>query len=189
MLNKSKYYILLLFTILLFGGFYTPYNTVRHNVTFGVKIGILPTGDLTQYAIVHYRNGRKTNIQPVSLKEMLNVATGKWPVPGTNKFYDFFDEQGIYDLAKKDSINKEPIDYNAAFDSLWKIRYPEHPFKNIKDKGWSNGNARPSLDQQKFIFDTYGVRGYEQDYFTDTSFFKLLRDVLDPEWIANYKSL
>lgn len=57
-------------------------------------------------------------------------------------------------------------------DSLWKIRFVEHPFEAKYGKGWSQGDARPSLKQQEFIYNNYGVRGYDQDYFVDTSFFK-----------------
>ena len=163
-------------------------SSIRHNLTFGVKIGIMPTGQVTQYAFFMYRNGRFSGLNPVELDRLIKVGTGKWPVPGTNKFYDFFDEQGVYDIGLKMN-NGDSIDFKAAFDSLWKIRYVMHPFDASKGQGWSQGDARPSLKQQEYIYNTYGVRGYDQEYFTDTSFFKLLRDVLNTEWIENYKSL
>lgn len=183
-----SYFILGACLILLFFSFSSS-NSVRHNVTFGVKIGILPTGGLVQYAVIHYRGEKKISIQPVSKHELVNIASGKWPVPKTRKFHDFFDEQGIYNLHEKDTTKDPPIDFNAAMDSLWKIRFVEHPFDGKYGKGWSQGDARPSLKQQEFIYNNYGVRGYDQDYFVDTSFFKLLHNVVDPEWIEYYKSL
>lgn len=163
-------------------------SAVRHNLTFGVKIGIMPTGKITQYAFFNYRNGRFSGLSTVDLDRLLKVGMGKWPIPGTNKFYDYFDEQGVYDIGL--SLNNgDSIDFTASFDSLWKIRYVMHPFDASKGTGWSQGHIRPSLKQQEYIYNTYGVRGYDQEYFTDTSFFKLLRDVLNPEWINNYKSL
>lgn len=183
--------ILVLGGVFLLFSSYSPDNgtSVRHNITFGVKIGILPTGDLTQFAIMHYRNGRFVNTQPVTVQNLVNIGMGKWPVPQTNKFHNFFKEQGLLDLQIEALPEGVDIDFTAAFDSLWKIRFDEHPFTPAKGKGWSNGKARPSLKQQEFIFSTYGVRGYDQAYFSDTSFFKLLRDVLNPEWIQHYKSL
>lgn len=163
-------------------------TAIRHNLTFGVKIGIMPTGKITQYAFFMYRNGRFSGLNPVELNQLIKVGTGEWPVPGTNKFHDYFDEQGIYNIGITTN-NGDSIDFKAAFDSLWKIRYVMHPFDASKGNGWSQGDARPSLKQQGYIYNTYGVRGYDQEYFTDTSFFKLLRDVLDPDWIENYKSL
>lgn len=162
-------------------------SNIKNRIAFGVKIGLLPTGGLTQYAIVNYRNGRKAGMRPVSLPELIKIGTGKWPVPGTHSFYDFFDDEGLYEIQIGDSTNQ--IDYHAAFDSLWKIRFVEHPTHEDMGRGWSQGDARPSLKQQAFIYNTYGVRGYDQEYFTDSSFFKLLRDVLNPEWVEHYKSL
>ena len=178
----------ILFLVMLSTG-YSKKNSldIKNRIAFGVKIGLLPTGGLTQYALVQYRNGRKAGMRPISLDELIKIGTGKWPVPGTHTFYDFFDDEGLYELHIGDSTQR--IDYRAAFDSLWKIRFAEHPTHSDMGRGWSQGDARPSLKQQAFIYETYGVRGYDQDYFTDSSFFKLLRDVLSPEWIAHYKSL
>lgn len=164
-------------------------SSVRFNVTFGVKIGILPTGGLVQFAIIHYRNGRPSGMQPVSRNELVKIGIGEWPVPGTRySFHNFFDEQGLLNTKNEDET-EQPINFQAALDSLWKIRFVEHPFDKKQGQGWSQGGARPSLRQQEFIYTNYGVRGYDQDFFTDTSFFKLLRDVIDPSWIEYYKSL
>lgn len=183
--------IVVLGSVFLLFSSYSPDNgtTVRYNVSFGVKIGILPTGGLTQFAIMHYRSGRLTQVQPVDVQYLVNVGIGKWPVPQTNKRHNFFEEHGLLDIKIETSPDEPPIDFTAAFDSLWKIRFDEHPYTPSAGKGWSNGKARPSLKQQEYIFNTYGVRGYDQAYFSDTSFFKLMRDVLDPNWIAHYKSL
>src|SRR5690554_7279072 len=59
------------------------------------------------------------------------------------------------------------IDYGAAFDSLWKVRFKSHPFDHRLGDGWSMGEIRPSLKQQAYIYDRYGVRGYDQDFFAE----------------------
>lgn len=164
-------------------------STVRHNVSFGVKIGTMPTGHLIQLAVFHYRGGKAASIQPITKTEFFKIGSGKWPVPKTSVAHDFFEEQGLNELYKYDSLADPPIDINAALDSLWKIRFQEHPFKSTFGQGWSNGRFRPSKKQQAYIYETYGVRGYDQDYFSDTAFFQLMRDVVNPQWIAHYKSL
>ena len=191
---KFRHSLLIVLTLLLFVMLAAKHpeqnnSEIKNRVAFGVKIGLLPTGGLTQYALVHYRNGRRAGMQPISLDELIKIGSGKWPIPGTRVFYDFFNDEGLYELPKTDSTVERSIDYRAAFDSLWKIRFAEHPTHSGMGRGWSQGDARPSLKQQAFIYETYGVRGYDQDYFTDSSFFKLLRDVLDPEWVDYYKSL
>lgn len=184
-------------SIILTSSFLLSFSTIRNggsaarafNVTFGVKIGILPTGGITQFALIHYRNGNLASIQAIDKVQLMNIGTGKWPVPGTNKFYNYFKENYFSHMSIEDGVFESRTNYQDAFDSLWKIRFDVHPFDAKKGKGWSNGKFKPSLKQQEYIVNTYGVRGYDQDYFVDTSFFKLLRDVLDTAWIENYKSL
>jgi hypothetical protein len=55
--------------------------------------------------------------------------------------------------------------------------------------GWSSNLYKPSLKQEKFLYDNYGVGNIDGDFFLDTAFWKLLNDVQDPVWIQNYKSL
>ena len=165
-------------------------NTNAYRIGFGVKVGILPTGGITQYAIIHYRNGLLTNIQPTDLPTLIKIATGKFPIPRTNKFENFFKENQVsHKLVLTDSSYVPNENYLKAFDSIWKIRFDAHPFDSRQGNGWSVGRHRPSLKQQEYLFYTYGSRAYDQDYICDTSFYKLLRDVIDPAWIEYYKSL
>lgn len=157
-----------------------------NRVSFAVKIGILPTGDLTQYALAHYRNNILVSLQDISRDQLLKIGTGEWPIPRTYIFKNFFDEYGL----KNDTLPDGSIrEFSAALDSLWKIRFEAHPFNHQLGSGWSQGEIRPSLKQQAYIYERYGVRGYDQDYFVDSSFFKLWKDVLDEAWITTYRSL
>lgn len=155
-------------------------------VSFGVKVGILPTGKLTQYALFFYKDNKVINKEPIGLNKLIKIGQGEWPIPRTNVFTNFFEEEGFENDTLPDG---RIVNYISAFDSLWKIRYEAHPFEHSLGAGWSQGEIRPSLKQQAYIYDRYGVRGYDQAYFTDTSFFRLLKDVIDPQWIENYKSL
>ncbi len=159
---------------------------VTTKVTLGVKVGMLPSGDLHQFALIYYRNGVLASIQPVSEDRMVKVGAGKWPIPGTHKFHDFFAEEEMYIFP---SDTHEVFNINASVDSLWKVRFAAHPYSQSARNGWSQGDYRPSLKQRQYIYDRYGVRGYDQDYFIDSSFFKLLKDVQDPDWIKEYKSM
>ena len=48
---------------------------------------------------------------------------------------------------------------------------------------------RPSEKQELFLYNNYNIRSIDENFFLDTSFWKILSDVQDPVWIANYKSL
>lgn len=157
-----------------------------YRVSFGVKIGLMPTGEVVQYALVYFRGEELVSIQGISYDQLIKIGSGEWPIPKTLHFHNYFEEKGF----KSDTLEDGSIvDFTAAFDSLWKVRFDVHPFQHQLGKGWSQGKFRPSLKQQEFIYNRYGVRGYDQDYFTDTSFFKLLQDVVNPAWISEYKSL
>lgn len=190
MMKKKIYHITLLFVLALLLSFVNkPNRSVRSTpfkVSFGVKIGILPNGELTQYALMYYRDGVLSSIQGVPLNRLVKIGQGIWPVPNSSHFYNYFEENGLYNDTLEDGT---VLDYGAAFDSLWKIRFNEHPFERNLGKGWSQGDIRPSLKQQAYIYNRYGVRGYDQDYFADTSFFQLLKDVMDESWIDEYKSM
>jgi len=160
-----------------------------YRIGFGVKIGILPTGGITQYAIIHYRQEKLTQIQPVDLNTMIKVATGKYPIPRTNVFVDFFKENAVSHIKLPDTTYLPKENYYVAFDSIWKIRFDVHPFDSKKGDGWSIGKHRPSLPQQEYLYRTYGARAYDQDYICDTSFYKLMRDVIDTAWIRQYKAM
>lgn len=188
---KKNSFLIVVFLLFALGLSSTKENELMQHgttnkVSFGVKIGLLPTGGLTQYALIYYKENQLISIQEVSLDYVVKIGTGEWPIPRTAIFHDYFEEYGVHGDTLEDGT---VIDYASAFDSLWKVRFNAHPYDHKKGKGWSQGEIRPSLKQQQYIYDRYGVRGYDQDYFSDSSFFKLLKDVMDPTWIANYKSL
>lgn len=157
-----------------------------YQVSFGVKIGLLPTGKITQYAVIFYKNGQEIRRQPIHLNKLIKICSGEYPLPRSNSFVDLFEENGLQNDTLSDGTI---VDFAAAFDSLWKVRFEAHPYDHQLGEGWSQGEIRPSLKQQAYIYDRYGVRGYDQEYFKDSSFFQLLKDVVDPEWIANYRVL
>ena len=73
--------------------------------------------------------------------------------------------------------------------SLWKLRFRESPMKGIQEEGWSGKEYRPSSGQEKYLYKEFGMYNIDRDFFVDTSFWKLLRSVEDPEWINYYKNL
>lgn len=142
--------VLCFFTLPLFG-VSSEKNTSNHRISFGVKIGILPTGKVTQYAIVHYRQEKLTQLQPIDLTTLIKVATGKYTIPRTTVFVDFFKENEVSHLKLSDSSFRSKENYIVAFDSIWKIRFDVHPFDTKNGEGWSIGRHRPSLRQQEYL--------------------------------------
>ena len=72
-------------------------------------------------------------------------------------------------------------------DSLWKLRYSDYPFRNNTDRGWSNELYKPSSNQAKFLYKNYGIYDIDFNYFIDSNFWQILKDVQDENWINRYR--
>ncbi|SFT77297.1 hypothetical protein SAMN05216474_2320 [Lishizhenia tianjinensis] len=181
---KILCYIFSLLALLLF----TSYKTVEKEVRFGVKVGAFPTGKIQNYAIFRDRvNGVAISYFPDE-NAFLNYLAGTWPLPGEGRRNYLAENEvehfKIYNYAKDDSMW-----YCPALDSLWKLRFAIHPLDKNKANGWSNGILKPSARQYEFLGKNYNLRSFEGSYFIDSNFFKILRDVTNPIWVAHYKSL
>jgi hypothetical protein len=156
---------------------------------FGVSIGLQSTGELVTYiAYLKTTNGIKYR-RTLQADEMVKFASGYWPSYYNPSKEDLFVKENLKCGVIFDSAQWKEFPFCSPFDSLWKIRYDGHPFQQNTDEGWSQGKYRPSVGQEKFLFSEFGVKNIESDYFIDTSFWKLLRSVNDPDWIRYYKAL
>ncbi len=77
-----------------------------------------------------------------------------------------------------------------VLDDLWKLRFWEYPLQMDQGQhavtGWAGMKLRPD-DRQLLL-----LRGYGMEYLTDVAIgenmFRLLKDMGDEEWVANYRS-
>lgn len=121
--------------------------------------------------------------------EFIKVVSGFWPSPFNPKKINYFEKYEVFGgVYVNDTINAK-ISYCPAMDSLWKIRFSEWPQHGYNEAGWSLDKYRPSLKQEEYLSKRYNFKQLDFDYIVDTNFFNLLRDVGDPEWVMNYRSL
>ena len=140
--------------------------------------------------IVYFDNGvTRSNVKYLSLKEFAHFASGNWPSIYNRNRINLFEINNVEGGIFYDSTTLITTPYCTALDSLWKIRYRTYPFAGKSDLGWSKDDICPSLTQKKYLFERYGNPHIDSKYFLDTSFWKLLRDVRDTNWISHYKSL
>lgn len=181
---KFHYYIFLFLTLWISSSYQQPMEEVQ----FGVRLGASATGNFQSYTILRER---KNGVAIAYLPEkhaFLNYAAGTWPLPGEGR-KQYLQKHDVlvfkvYNYAKNDSIW-----YCPALDSLWKIRYSLHPSDRNQNDGWALGGLQPSGKQLEYLHKNYGIKNVQGIYFTDSSFFKILKDVMDPEWVSNYKKL
>lgn len=77
----------------------------------------------------------------------------------------------------------------TVLDDLWKLRFWEYPLQMDQGQhavtGWAGMKLRPD-DRQLLL-----LRGYGMKYLTDVAIgenmFRLLKDMGDEEWVANYR--
>lgn len=182
-MHLLRYILLLVFFISC-----ASYNLDTKPVRFGVKIGISPTGKLESYLILRGRiNGVAVNYSPEK-NGFLNYAAGSWPLPYSGK-QNYLQKNKVEVFRVINQKTGDSIWHCPALDSLWKLRFQIHPFFSDWKDGWSNGAIKPSLKQQEFLYTNYNIRSFESSFFIDSSFFKILRDVVDTNWILQYKSL
>jgi hypothetical protein len=163
-------------------------NTIARAV-FGVRISYQANGNLLSF-MVCLDNGRtKTLYKVLSKDEFVQFASGNWPSIYNPKRINLFEDNELSCGIITDSFSKKQSTFCFPADSLWKLRYASYPFRNSTEEGWSNNQMKPSPKQQLFLYHTYGVKNIDGEFFMDTSFWKLLRDVQNTQWISNYKSL
>lgn len=156
---------------------------------FGVRVSIGANSTMCTYAC-WLDNGRVlTNKRLYDRDSFIKVVSGEWPSIYNPERINYFEENNVACGVAFDSTYWKDMTYCVPMDSLWKIRFGTYPFKFSSEIGWSNKYHKPSPKQEKYIYDRYGVRDVDAEFFLDTSFWRLLQDVSDTAWIKNYKSL
>ena len=164
-------------------------STAQPRPVFGVRVSIGANSKLTTY-VCYINTGRTLTHKRVCDREtFIKIVSGHWPSIYNPKRVNLFEENGLGCNVFEDSVTFKDIPECVPFDSLWKIRFSVYPFRNRDENGWSNKYHKPSPLQEKYLGNRYGINHIDGDFFLDTSFWLLLKDVTDPDWIANYKSL
>jgi len=164
-------------------------KTTASRPVFGVRVAIGANSTVTSF-VCYLDNGYSlSRPKNVDAETFVKIVTGYWPSVYNPKRIDLFKEHNIDCAIYTDSITLKPVLGCLPIDSLWKIHFGTYPFNGISEMGWSNKYHRPSPKQEQFLFNRYGVRQIDSDYFLDSSFWMIMNDVTDKDWIKNYKSL
>ncbi|MEY4604779.1 MAG: hypothetical protein RIT43_2071 [Bacteroidota bacterium] len=156
---------------------------------FGVRIAFQANSDLTTFACFIAQGNVLTNKKILTKTEFIQIASGNWPSIYNPNRINYFEERQLNCGMFEDSFEIKPLAVCIPIDSLWKLRFSTYPYRSSGEMGWSSKLYRPSEKQELYLFNNYNVRSIDENFFLDTNFWKLLSDVQDPVWIANYKSL
>lgn len=159
-------------------------------VVFGIKLSMQGNGDLLSIYGYLFDGRSYTHKRNFKKDEFIKYASGFWPSVFNPKKENLFQLNDISTCGVyvNDTI-LATVPYCFSIDSLWKIRWPSYPDGRGREAGWATGGFGPSKKQRQFLFENYGVANIDLDFFIDTNFWKILRDVQNPDWILTYRSL
>jgi hypothetical protein len=156
---------------------------------FGVRVSIGSNSQINTY-VCYLNNGRVLSQKKLfDEASFIKIVSGQWPSIYNPQRKNFFEEHNIPCGVMKDEETQIETVVCDPFDSLWKIRFATYPFINRIEEGWSNKLHKPSLKQEKFLYDRYGVASVDANFFQDSAFWLILHDVTDPDWIRSYKAM
>lgn len=155
----------------------------------GIGIFTAAHSTILTYAFITTRDDKLVGAQIVRKQMFMYVAMGHWPGIVNPKRENLFTKNEVDScFLVKDEYDKIVGYYAPPFDSIWKIRYYEHP-SNYDSFGWSHGRYKPSQKQMEYLHSEYGILNLMTEYIWGENLYRLLKDVRRVDWIANYHSL
>lgn len=144
---------------------------------------------MNTYALFLKVNGVLSKKRIVKHEDFVKFVSGHWPSIYNPQRKNLFAENNVpCDVVKEEFTNKDLVSCQLL-ESLWKIRFDENPFMHTNEPGWSNDQFTPSKKQQIYLYQEYGIENIDLNFFVDTSFWKLLEDVQNPEWVGKYRAM
>lgn len=185
---RTTGYILLLSAFILFGSFGSKKTfTIEYKLAFSLNpyANSQPVtfGQLTLW------DGVIKKWEYLTKESFMRIATGVEYSKANLDSVDMFIEHGITKpIVTVDTLyNTTTYDFQTLND-VWKLRYSTYPFEGYADNaGWSSGGLHPSEGQQNVIT-SYGPK-YYSDWIIADEAFRLLHDMEDPNWVANYMAM
>lgn len=156
---------------------------------FGVRVSIGSNSQINTYVCMINNGQSYAHKRIVDEATFIRFVSGEWPSIYNPERINYFEKYNIDCGVFLDSALNKAVPKCDPFDSLWKIRFSVYPFRNRGEEGWSNVYHKPSPKQEKYLYDRYGVASVDANFFLDTNFWTLMRDVTDPQWIRSYRAL
>lgn len=159
-----------------------------NRTVFAVSLSSNSVNSEMTYSIVTLSGKKVVYSRHISQNDFIYMASGNWKSTANPNNEDLFQLNNVEGGIFLDSATFEKIPYCPALDSLWKLRYNFNPYQP-NEPGWSIEQYKPSEKQALYLYNRYGLYNINTGYIADTAFWQLLRDVTNPDWITNYKSL
>lgn len=177
---------LLYASLLLWGGSAVAIEPAHWEFGFSLATGM--NNQLYTCFLVKIHEDKVIAKELITAEQFILQAKGLVKSKANPEGVDLFREHGI-DLCNQDQAStvQEQIDACDPFATVWKLRFQEWPFKEqggAHEPGWAETPLCPS-ERQMFLLHEYGMHHY-LDAVYGAQAFALLKNVRDPEWVANY---
>lgn len=141
---------------------------------FGISL-ITSYSGFVKYGFIKIHEDGKEEITWLTKDNFIRQATGQQPSKANPE--------------KENLLEKYLIRWET-FDEIWKLRYQEFPYhtNETKPPGWAGKMFVPSDAQWAFLKKNYGYEALSQFLYGE-NMWKLLQDMQDPDWVAQYSSL
>ncbi len=157
---------------------------------FGMSLATGANGQLFSLFVVKVYNGEVLESAPITREQFIRQAQGRTFSKANPDADDLFRKHRVTACTlPADSAAMGYLTDCLTLDNLWKLRFWEYPLAmsdaSRMGKGWSEKPSIPSERQQMLLSD-YGIT-YPTALCRGDNFFRLLRDMGDPDWVDNYR--
>lgn len=185
---RSTVTLLIGLIFILWGALSVQQTNVGKQYHFGVGIFSGPQSSVLTYAIITTSGDQVIGTQIVNEQRFMYTIMGYWPHSANPQRINLLEANGVDScFLYKNQFDKIIGFYAKPFNDLWKIRYKEHPYK-YDTNGWGQNLYSPSPAQSRFLYQEYGVKHIQTEYFFGDTLYKLLKDVETESWVSKYKA-
>jgi hypothetical protein len=128
--------------------------------------------------------------QPLTRENFIRQVQGRTFSKANPDAEDLFRKYDVKQCTlPEDSAHMGFLTNCSTLDDLWRLRYWEYPQQVEEGQrerlGWASEKLRPG-ERQMLLLAKYGMK-YPLDLIIGEHLFLLLKDMGDPEWVANYR--
>lgn len=157
---------------------------------FGLSLATSANNELFTCFVVKEFDHQVVGVEPIKREEFLLQAAGRAPSVANPEGIDLFREHRIRNCMAKQIQEEQATSQRCdPLDELWKLRFQEYPFLRPSGHGnglgWAETRNAPSPRQMLLLSD-YGIL-YLTGLCRGDDVFRLLHDVADSAWVANYR--
>ena len=156
---------------------------------FALSLGSTTDGQLFSLFIVKVVDDTVlVESQPIPRLNFIRQVQGRAFSPANPDAENLFRTHGVKQCLNTVDSAGFVIDC-SVLDDLWKLRFWEFPHQLPQGQhpvtGWAAMKLRPD-DRQMLLLSDYGMK-YPLDLVIGDNMFRLLKDMGDEEWVANYR--